>query len=224
MVEIGTPPVMIRMRSSARARRMTLRVSRLDGGVVLTRPRGVRLAEAVRFAETKVDWLRAQLADVSPRKAVALGAEVPVGGVALPVVTGRPGIGAAEIRVRERLPAGPQVEALLKGLARERLRRAVDRHGAVLGRKPGRLTLRDTRSRWGSCTAKGDLMFSWRLVMAPEDVLDYVAAHEVAHLVHMDHSPAFWSVTEHLCPDWRSHRRWLRDHGTGLHAWMFREA
>jgi predicted metal-dependent hydrolase len=79
--------------------------------------------------------------------------------------------------------------------------------------RPGRLTLRDPRSRWGSCSAKGDLMFSFRLIMTPPEVLDYVAAHEVAHLVEMNHGPAFWSLCHRLCPATDTHRRWLKDHG-----------
>jgi predicted metal-dependent hydrolase len=90
---------------------------------------------------------------------------------------------------------------------------ACDRHAAALGRQPRALSLRDTRSRWGSCTHDGRLMFSWRLAMAPPEVLDYVAAHEVAHLAHMDHSPAFWAATARLMPDYARHRAWLRAHG-----------
>ena len=80
-----------------------------------------------------------------------------------------------------------------------------------------RVTLRDTRSRWGSCTAQGALNFSWRLVLAPPHVLDYLAAHEVAHLVHMDHSPAYWAVAERLAPDLVVSEAWLKANGAGLH-------
>src|SRR5690606_34001303 len=87
---------------------------------------------------------------------------------------------------------GARLEAFLKVAARQHLQAATERHARALGRPFRRLTLRDTRSRWGSCTADGSLMFNWRLIMAPEGVLDYVAAHEVAHLAQMNHSPAFW--------------------------------
>ncbi|MEY3959547.1 MAG: hypothetical protein RIR14_200, partial [Pseudomonadota bacterium] len=84
--------------------------------------------------------------------------------------------------------------------------------------------LRDTRSRWGSCTAEGALMYSWRLIMAPPPVLRYVAAHEVAHLVEMNHSPQFWAVVDRLYPGWEAQRAWLRSHGSALHGLRFQPA
>jgi predicted metal-dependent hydrolase len=113
------------------------------------------------------------------------------------------------------------VAAFLRALARDRLAAASDRHAARLGRGFGRLTLRDTRSRWGSCSSAGDLMFSWRLVMAPPEVLDYVAAHEVAHLAHMHHGPAFWAEVRRLYGDHRAARGWLRREGAALHRFRF---
>jgi predicted metal-dependent hydrolase len=115
------------------------------------------------------------------------------------------------------------VGAFLKALARERLAEASDRHAAALGRGFGRLTLRDTRSRWGSCSPDGRLMYSWRLIMAPPPVLDYVAAHEVAHLVELNHSPAYWKVVTGICPDWKVHRNWLKTQGSGLHRLRFQD-
>jgi predicted metal-dependent hydrolase len=116
---------------------------------------------------------------------------------------------------------GRSIQAFLRTLARDRLAAASDRYAAALGRPYGKITLRDTRSRWGSCTSQGDLMYSWRLIMAPPAVLDYVAAHEVAHLERMDHSPAFWNIVARLCPDHARHRDWLRTEGTALHRVRF---
>ena len=217
----GDPPVEIVLRRSARARRITLRVSALDGRISLTRPLAVSEAEAMQFAFQKAPWIRAQVARVAPPQAIEVGDSIPVEGAPLTVREGKQGIGREGIRISSARPAGPQVAAILKTLARERLAASVAHHAAALGVSPGRLTLRDTRSRWGSCTGRGDLMFSWRLVMAPTDVLDYVAAHEVAHLVHMDHSRAFWATVERTRPDWRDHRDWLRAEGAALHAWRF---
>jgi len=116
---------------------------------------------------------------------------------------------------------GARVRAFLKEQARGRLVAASERHATALGCDFGRITLRDTRSRWGSCSSRGDLMYSWRLVMAPPEVLDYVAAHEVAHLAEMNHSPAFWALVGQLCPGHRAPRAWLRAHGTLLHRVRF---
>ena len=105
----------------------------------------------------------------------------------------------------------PRVAAWLREQARRACVAAAARHAAALGLRPGRISLRDPRSRWGSCTASGDLMFSWRLIMAPAAVLDYVVAHEVAHLAEMNHSPRFWAVV-------RGSARTIRRRGTGCGA------
>lgn len=209
------------MRVSGRARRMTIRISALDGRVTLTRPPWVPAGEAYAFAAEKAGWVRDRLAHTPAPRFPVLGAELPVGGVAHRIVPGRPGIGAGCLRVRPDGSVPHQAGAILKEAARRHLRTAVDRHAKTLTRSPGRITLRDTRSRWGSCNERGDLMFSWRLVMAPPSVLDYVAAHEVAHLERMDHSAVYWRVCERLCPDWRRERDWLRAHGADIHAWRF---
>lgn len=218
----GTPPIAVRR--SARARRMSLRVGRTDGRVSLTLPRGTPLAEARAFAAQQAGWIARQVAAAPEPRRAAIGATLPVLGREVPVIPG-PGRAArwtgTAIAVPDDARAGPRVAALLREMARSHLAEAVDRHAAAIGRRPGRITLRDTRSRWGSCTSRGDLMFSWRLVMAAPDVLDYVVAHEVAHLVHMDHSPRFWAQVERLFPDWRPRRDWLRREGAALHAIAF---
>ena len=117
--------------------------------------------------------------------------------------------------------AGVRAVAYLKVLARDRLVAACDHHAGRLGHGFTKVSLRDTRSRWGSCTSDGGLMFSWRLIMAPPAVLDYVAAHEVAHLAQMNHSQAFWVVVDRLCPGYSAHRAWLREQGQSLHGYRF---
>ena len=119
----------------------------------------------------------------------------------------------------EQVPA--RLVGFFKQSARGRLAEACDCYSGQLGRDYARLTLRDTRSRWGSCSSRGALMFSWRLVMAPRNVMDYVAAHEVAHLVEMNHSPAFWDVVDDLYGDPTAPRRWLRQNGETLHRYRF---
>lgn len=217
--------IAVALRRNARARRMTLRVSRVDGGVVLTLPPRVTDAEGAAFAASRAGWLRQARAAMPAGQVAAFGAALPVEGVPLaltpaPVRSARVE-GGALLLPQTRAP-GPVAEAWLKHLARDRLAASCDRHAAALGRGFAAITLRDTRSRWGSCTSDGRLMFSWRLAMAPPEVLDYVAAHEVAHLAHMDHSPRFWGAVERLLPGYAAHRAWLRRHGGGLMAWRFR--
>ncbi|TGN54246.1 DUF45 domain-containing protein, partial [Paracoccus liaowanqingii] len=143
--------------------------------------------------------------------------------VLTPAAVRRPEPQGDALLIPEGRPAGPVVAAWLKQLALIRLRAACDGFSARLGRPYRAIVLRDTRSRWGSCTQDGRLMFSWRLAMAPPLVLDYVAAHEVAHLAHMDHSARFWAQTEALMPGHAPHRAWLRAQGGDLMLWRFRD-
>jgi len=114
---------------------------------------------------------------------------------------------------------GRRVENLLKREARAALTVRTDHHLNMLGQKPVRVSIVDTRSRWGSCSPHNrSIRYSWRVVLAPPAVLDYLAAHEVAHLVHADHSPAYWAVVHRLVGDHRPFRAWLRAHGQALHA------
>jgi predicted metal-dependent hydrolase len=221
----GDPPIEVTLRRSARARRITLRVSRMDGRVTLTLPRGVPEREGLDFAMTRENWIREQLNRRAASVSVGLGTELPVLGEVRRVVaaSGRRVIpGPSDIAVPG--PAaqiGRRLQAWLKETARTELAFASDTYATALGRPYTRITLRDTRSRWGSCSSAGALMYSWRLVMAPAEVLAYVAAHEVAHLAEMNHSPAFWRTVERLYGDCRAPRAWLRREGHRLHGYRF---
>lgn len=223
----GTPDVELTLRRSAAARRFSLRVSRLDGRVTLTVPRHARESEALAFVHEKADWLRGILARATPPLRVALGMVLPFQGQNLTIVPGSvraPRIeGATLVVPPDPGRVGARVEAFVKLAARQRLHAASDHYAALLGRRYSRLTLRDTRSRWGSCAHDGALMYNWRLILAPDGVLDYVAAHEVAHLAEMNHSPAFWAVVERLRPGHAPERAWLKRHGSGLLAIQFRD-
>jgi len=219
----GDPPVSLRIRRSARARRLSLSVSRLDGRVTLTLPARVALKGAMAFVQERRGWIDKALEGAVAPVLVAPGALLPVEGrmltvQAAPVRSAR--IEGGALLVPAARP-GPAALAFLRALARQRLAARVAVHAAALGRTAGALTLRDTRSRWGSCTATGDLMFNWRLILAPPEVLDYVAAHEVAHLAQMNHSPAFWAEVARLFPGHLAARRWLKTQGTALHRYRF---
>jgi hypothetical protein len=218
----GNPPIAVTLRRSARARRISLRVSAVDGRVTLTLPRGLPEREALEFARSKQAWLQGHLDGRAPEVQAIPGAQIPVEGQILRIEAG-PGKRVTPVGETLLVPGGRPVrlQAWLKTLARDRLATASDRYSAMLGRPYTRLTLRDTRSRWGSCSSSAGLSYSWRLIMAPPEVLDYVAAHEVAHLEQMNHSPAFWAVVADLMPDYAAHRGWLRKHGTDLHRYRF---
>lgn len=219
----GTPPVALTLRRSGRARRISLRISQLDGRVTLTMPNGAKETEALEFAASKADWIRGHLDRRPDEVPVALGACLPIEGRAhrISATNGRRIIHReGEICVPED-GVGRRLQAWLRELARDRLTAASDLYAGRLGRRYARITLRDTRSRWGSCTSDGGLMFSWRLILAPPKILEYVAAHEVAHLAEMNHSPAFWATVERLFGPCDAERRWLRQEGATLHRYRF---
>jgi predicted metal-dependent hydrolase len=221
----GSPPLALTLRRSGRARRISLRISQLDGRVTLTLPARVPEAEAIAFAASKQDWIRRHLAARPDDCVVAQGAVLPIEGVArrITLVSGRRVIlRADEIGVPDG-PVAPRLQAYLRQLARNRLAAASDDYARALGTSYSRLTLRDTRSRWGSCSSRGALMYSWRLVLAPPEILRYVAAHEVAHLAEMNHSPAFWKLVGRIHGPCETPRRWLRDQGSALHRFRFQK-
>lgn len=221
----GEPPIPVVLRRSARARRISLRVSRLDGRVSLTLPRGVREGEGLAFAREKEGWIRTQLAGQAAQVFVGCGQEIMLEGRPLRIEAGTGRAvsvqGGALLVPGQAERVAARVQGFVKQVARERLVAAADRYTERLGRPYSRITLRDTRSRWGSCSSAGALMFSWRLVMAPAAVLEYVAAHEVAHLAEMNHSSKFWDRVEDIHGPYHEQRKWLRQNGEILHRYRF---
>jgi predicted metal-dependent hydrolase len=219
------PPIDVTLRRSARARRFSLRVAQADGRVTLTMPLRARESEALGFLNAQEDWLRRALSRIATGQIVAFGAQLPYQGQLLHITPGN----GRSVRVEgdsllvpgDAARVGARVRAWAMVQARDRLAEASDRYAGMLGRRYTSLALRDTRSRWGSCTSDGRLMYSWRLILAPAETLDYVAAHEVAHLAEMNHSPDFWAVVDRLYPGWQAQRRWLKTQGSSLHAWQF---
>lgn len=198
---------------------MVLRVPQANPVPTLTVPPKVSIALATAFLTDHEAWLRGRIG-ASRRQVVADGGTIPVAGEMLAL--------QVQPRARTRVEtgalivpgpaarAGAQAAAWLRESARAACAAAVERYAAQIGRTAGRITMRDPRSRWGSCTATGDLMFSWRLAMAPPSVLDYVVAHEVAHLVELNHSDRFWAVVRRICPGFEAERDWLQRNGAGL--------
>lgn len=221
-IRIGTPAIEVRLRRHAGARRMVLRVSHIGSAPTLTLPPGVSLSRARAFLADQEAWIRGHLAARTHPTVVGDGVTLPFRGGDLTlraVEGGRLRQAGAELLVptRGRAGFGVSVAAWLCEEARREVVAASTRHAAALGVPFGRITLRDPRSRWGSCSHRGDLMYSWRLVLAPPEVLDYVVAHEVAHLAELNHSPAFWAVVRRLVPGYDGPREWLRTNGSALH-------
>lgn len=218
----GSSEIHVTLRRSARARRLSLRVSRLDGRITLTAPSRLPERECEEFLSDKADWVRKALATVPEARALTNADTLPFEGRDVPIQNGkgracRMTDAGLEVPTKRRAAA---LKAFLKEAARARLVPAAERYANSLGKTPKAIQLRDTRSRWGSCTSEGKLMFSWRLIMAPPDVLDYVAAHEAAHLVEMNHSPAYWAVVERIYPNYKEPRAWLKREGAMLHRFV----
>lgn len=219
---------LLRLSVNPRARRISVRIDARAGEAVAVAPREKHLAQAVDFARSRTGWIAERLRARPQGQALSPGRAVSVLGRPHDLVaTG--GAGAARIAEQDGRPVilsggdgaafSRRIENLLKRLARQALTERTEVHRRALGQAPVRLSIADTRSRWGSCSPRArTIRYSWRVVMAPPAVLDYLAAHEVAHLVHADHSPAYWAVVERLIGDPRPHRRWLREHGAELHA------
>ncbi len=218
----GGARAVLPVRRSSRARRMTLRLLEDQGTVELVLPRRASVAAGKRFVAAKLEWIIARMEDLPQRVPFAEGAVIPVLGE--PVILRRLPSGV--------LPFGRMdgyfylqgaeeghAEQTRRWLIEEAHRAIVPRAHAMaerIGHTITRIGLRDPRTRWGSCSSDGNLSFSWRLVLAPAPVLDYVVAHEVAHLAHLDHSPAFWAIATELAEDTGSSRAWLRENGARL--------
>jgi predicted metal-dependent hydrolase len=188
---------------------------------------------AREFAERHAAWIGARLARLPQPVAFEPFSVTPLRGIDHTIIH-RPGArGVVWVENSESGPmicvagelahVGRRISDFLKREARRDLESAVGRHCKALGVEARRLTLRDTTSRWGSCSSTGALNFSWRLILAPSFVLDYLAAHEVAHFIHMNHSPAFWKVTRRLFPETDRAETWLKHHGAGLHRFGAKE-
>ena len=219
----------VELRRHAQARRYTLRVRAASRAVVLTMPPRGSIKEARAFAERSGAWIAARLKRLPQGIPFANGLDLPLRGVPHRIAHRA---GARGTVWTEASDAGPlicvagnpehlarRVRDFLKREAKRELDAASKRYAAMLGVTLKRVSIRDQSSRWGSCTAAGVLSYSWRLILAPPHVLDYLAAHEVAHLIEMNHSRRFWRVVERICPDWQRAKGWLNAQGNALHRY-----
>jgi len=219
------------VRHNPRARRFIVRVDMTTGAVHVTTPNKRNVKGAIAFARGHADWISEQRARVAPAEPFCDGAIIPVRGVPHKIchvvgtrgavtVHARDDDGMAELHVTGDVSFLPRrVTDWLKQQAKYDLNKRVFVHANKLGVRPSRITVRDQTSRWGSCSSSRALSFSWRLIFVPSNVLDYVAAHEVAHLKHMNHGAPFWRVVDNLLPDYGGAMRWLETEGPALHKY-----
>lgn len=232
-LDLDTRSVPLSFREHPTAKRLIMRVTP-TGGVVVTMPRRTARRTVLEFVERHKGWAASRLTERQTPVRIADGGSLPFRGGTLRLAH-KPAVRAT--RLRQDADADPVLEVggevafmgrrvrdFLARQARADLLAAVARHAQTVGRQPRAIAIKDTVSRWGSCTADRRLSFSFRIVMAPPSVLDYLAAHEVAHFVHMNHSAEFWALCRTLCPHTEESRRWLKSEGTTLQAIEFLSA
>lgn len=220
-IEGSAVPLLVRRHPTAK--RMILRVNTGGDGVVVTIPAHVAPEDGLNMARRQSKWIQDNLNKLGGRTPFADGMEIPYLGEAH-VIRHHPDRRGTVWQVNRELHVAGQAEHIsrrltdwLKKQARSHISTLAHDKARQLDRDVRHITIRDTRTRWGSCSAKGGLSFSWRLILAPEHVLDYVVAHEVSHLAHMNHSRQFWKTVEELTANYQVGRDWLSAHGSGLH-------
>ena len=220
----------VRVRRHRQARRYTLRIHAATREVVLTMPPRGTIKEAKEFAQKHGGWIAARLGRLPEATPFAHGMMVPLRGGPHRIVHRRGARGTVWMETAsdgQRLlcVAGdaPHIDRRIKDFLRREAKRELEaasrRYAERIGARIKRLSVRDQSSRWGSCSTNGALSFSWRLILAPAFVLDYLAAHEVCHLVEMNHSPRFWRLVQRIYPNFERAKAWLDVHGTDLHRY-----
>jgi predicted metal-dependent hydrolase len=228
---VGGDVLPVTIRRHARARRMILRLDRQATRVIVTMPERASRRKAIEFARMNEGWIRSRLCAVPPAVPFAQGAIIPLRGVPHQIrhfdakrggvrVAGEAQDSIAVIEVAGDIAhLARRVRDWLKEESKRELAAASLAYATAMRVRFRKVSVRDPASRWGSCSAKGHLSYSWRLIFAPPFVLDYVAAHEVAHLAHMNHGPKFWALVAKHCPEFERARQWMKRYGRMLHSY-----
>lgn len=222
-LQVGEEMLPLVIRRHHRAKRICLRYNPTDHAISLTLPRHTRVSDGLSFLTQKSEWLIQTLQDMPSQKHIKPGVVIPLLGKRVRIkhdsTLRRKWLVKDDVLYvagsREEFPE--RVTEALRSIASITLTKLAERDAARIGRRLDRVTVRDTRSRWGSCSSTARLSFSYRLIFAPREVMEYVVAHEVAHLRHMNHSTAFWNAVAVLCPEYDAARDWLKLHGKDLY-------
>jgi predicted metal-dependent hydrolase len=216
MLELPGGLAVLEWRRSARARRVSLRIDPRGGAIIVTLPMRASRRAGMALVMNHTGWLADRLAALPDAIRFTDGAIIPIGGQPHRIRHEPAGRGGAFLHDSELVVTGAaeflrrRTHDFLRREASRRLAALVVEKSAMAGLQARRVTVKDTKSRWGSCASDGSLSFSWRLVMAPDYAQDYVAAHEVAHLRHMNHGPKFWALVDELTHYKAAAIPWLR--------------
>lgn len=227
-IEIDGRNLPVKVVENERAKRLTLRIVPGGDGLKVTTPGHVGDDEIEEFVTRNANWAAARIARLPEKIALKPGAMIPFKGTEHKIVLSGKLRGVVKPTQDHDVPVleipgteetmGRKLVSWFKQEARRELDKCVMMHAQEIGVRPKQIRITDTTSRWGSCSSTRTLSFSWRVIMAPPEVLNYLAAHEVAHLVEMNHSDRFWALTRKLCPDTDVQKGWLRVHGAKLHS------
>jgi hypothetical protein len=214
----------LRVRVSPRARRLALRVDARAGDIVLTWPRGASERMALRFIEENKIWIESRRQNLPPQVEFAPGKKISIYGEEC-AITHKTGRGVTRLEGKELIVHGRpehlhrRIRDFLKETSRQILEDRAAQKLEQIGKPLSDIRVIDPKTRWGSCSPDGRMMFSWRLILTPPDVLDYVVAHEVAHCIHLNHGKKFWALCASLTENAAGARRWLRTHGNAVMAY-----
>ena len=224
-IRIGKQSIRLRLVRHPRAKRLSIRIDAAAGEPVLILPPKTSMRAGLRFVETHADWIADKLRALPKSEPFVPGAVIPYHGTpTLLVHSGK--LRDATHHNGQTITTGGdkaqfarRIEDFLRAEARAHTLDRADHYGRLIGKMPSRITMKDTKSRWGSCTPDRALSFSWRLVLAPQQVFDYVIAHECAHMRELNHGPRFWALVKKIDPNYAVHRAWLDQQGATLHAY-----
>jgi predicted metal-dependent hydrolase len=228
---VGGDVLPVTIKRHARARRMILRLDRQATRVIITMPERASRRKAIEFARMNEGWIRSRLCAVPTPVPFTQGAVIPLRGVPHRIrhfdakrggvrVVGQGGDSVAVIEVAGDIThLARRIRDWLKEESKRELAAASLAYAKAMKVRFHKISVRDPASRWGSCSVKGHLSYSWRLIFAPPFVLDYVAAHEVAHLAQMNHGPKFWALVARHCPEFEKARQWMKRYGRVLHSY-----
>ena len=218
-------PEHIKIRHSSRARRVALRLDPIERVFTLVVPKGMSMRRAQAFAEGQESWMQEKLAELAPKITFEDSVIVPIFGVRTQITIHHESTlkvtkciledGILHVRTNKNDPSS-RIIRFLKALVKDELTILSKDKAAQIGKEIARVSVGDSKTRWGSCSSSNSIAYSWRLVFAPPEALDYVVAHEVAHLQHLDHSKAFWSLCRELSGNYVEGKYWMDNHGAEL--------
>jgi predicted metal-dependent hydrolase len=230
LLKIEGQPVDVTVRLNPRARRLIVKVDPSTGEVTVVAPSQRALERALDFARGEEAWIARRLAEVPKVVTLSPGSRVPYRGREHVIREGRDGPAPVWVEDGDIIRVAGRSEHMPRRLldffkreARRELEARTREFAKVVGVSPRKISVRDTASRWGSCSVTRSISFSWRLILAPSFVLDYVVAHEIAHMREMNHGPRFWKLVHEMVGDVKRPQNWLRKNGVSLHRYVPRK-